>query len=322
MSAAGDPEVSDRSTLPPGYIFVLKGTPYVTKHCRSKTYDVGKTVYVVKNRKGNTIGIRVPQDVFHQVVKDELQTRNNRRDAVQKKDDSDKQKFEEEVLKVYPQIPREVVPVIVNWTLKKRSGRVGRTMTMSQSDKVRLAANAHVRHTHTHYDKLLKDGLSRDQARKAVQPDQRRKLNEWRGVLTHARTTRDTQTKKRNKKEDKVDKVAKKQRAVKAGKGTKSTKTKPMKKAATAVSSTAKVPVAARTPSSAERREAKAATRWAPVSSEPPDPPLATEPRRSVYALRTRKISREMPEPEYTSGFEDGDSDDFLESDFDDYDLD
>lgn len=37
----------EREPLPSGYVFVPKGDVYVTRHCRSKTREAGKVVYLV-----------------------------------------------------------------------------------------------------------------------------------------------------------------------------------------------------------------------------------------------------------------------------------
>lgn len=52
--------------------------------------------------------------------------------------------------------------------LKKHSGRVGRTGQIPLTKKVLLAVIAHVRHKHTEYDALLRDGKERDAARKVT----------------------------------------------------------------------------------------------------------------------------------------------------------
>lgn len=47
--------------------------------------------------------------------------------------------------------------------------------------KIELTVISHVRHAYTDYDKMLKLGMSHDEARKQVQPDITKKLTEWKG---------------------------------------------------------------------------------------------------------------------------------------------
>lgn len=55
-----EPEVHMTDPMPKGYRFVPKGDVYITKHCRKKTLDAGKTLYVVLDKKDKPIGLRCP----------------------------------------------------------------------------------------------------------------------------------------------------------------------------------------------------------------------------------------------------------------------
>lgn len=65
-------------------------------------------------------------------------------------------------------MPVGSLDVILHHAFLKGSGRVGRTTTTSDERKAILAVEAHIRHMHTPYEMLLRQGKSRDDARKEV----------------------------------------------------------------------------------------------------------------------------------------------------------
>lgn len=79
----------------------------------------------------------------------------------------------------FPKIPKEEKKLVLQHGFRKYSRRVGRTGQIPLSRKVQLAVIAHIRHRHTKYDELLKDGFNRDQARNVVQKRIQEMLREW-----------------------------------------------------------------------------------------------------------------------------------------------
>jgi hypothetical protein len=69
---------------------------------------------------------------------------------------------------------------VLNHGFRKHSGRVGRTSTITLSEKVLLAIIAHARHRHTGYGALLNSGKQRQVARKAMREDVDCVLQRWR----------------------------------------------------------------------------------------------------------------------------------------------
>lgn len=65
-------------------------------------------------------------------------------------------------------MPVGSLDVILHHAFLKGSGRVGRTTTTSDERKAILAVEAHIRHMHTPYETLLREGKSREEARKEV----------------------------------------------------------------------------------------------------------------------------------------------------------
>lgn len=168
MTDSYEPQVQPSAPLPKGYQYVRKGNVYITKHCRQKTHEAGKTLYVVVNQRNKVLGLRCPQYIYQAVLADHNATASKRASAVQKKDDATSAQFEQTLLNLFPKTPKQLIPQIVKHATQKRSGRVGRTGKVGLEEKVKLAVRAHIRHCHTDYDKLLKEGTNRETARNMV----------------------------------------------------------------------------------------------------------------------------------------------------------
>lgn len=163
--------------MPKGYGFLKKGNVYQSGQCRRLTREAGKTLYVVMRQK-RQIGLRAPIFVLKEVHEKDRATKETRRENVARRDLATRQEFETALFEQFPSIPKPMADAILDRTLKKRSGRVGRTGTLSIEDKVRLAAVAQARHS-TRYDELLKGGLSRNKAREEMKDDVRKILASW-----------------------------------------------------------------------------------------------------------------------------------------------
>ncbi|KAF2855697.1 hypothetical protein T440DRAFT_161195 [Plenodomus tracheiphilus IPT5] len=83
------------------------------------------------------------------------------------------------VREMFPKIPEADLSSIVNHAFEEGTNRVGNAKELSLARRVQLAVVAHIRHTYTDYDKLLKtDGWST--ARSQVEHVSLAKLKEWR----------------------------------------------------------------------------------------------------------------------------------------------
>ncbi|KAK4063357.1 uncharacterized protein Triagg1_9508 [Trichoderma aggressivum f. europaeum] len=170
--------------MPTGYGFLKKGNPFMTALCRKETHAAKKTLYVV-TKCGKQEGLRAPIRVLRHVRSEEKKTREKRRGAVQRRDAATEDAFEAATLKLFPKIPKQDLTTILKRTLRKRSGRVGRTGKLDLDKKAYLAVQAHARHCHTDYDKLLKQASQgRDAARRAIRDKVSRLLIEWGGDPT------------------------------------------------------------------------------------------------------------------------------------------
>ncbi|KAF1993556.1 hypothetical protein P154DRAFT_477386 [Amniculicola lignicola CBS 123094] len=170
--------VSSSTPMPKGYAFLPKGTPYKTLHCRRLTHEAGKLLYVVQQGK-TAIGIRVPKFVFFQVQSLAKETLSSRKAAVEKKDEALLRQAEKELHILFPKIPKEEVELVLKRAFQKYSRRVGRSGQTPMPRKVQLAVIAHIRHKHTDYDAMLRRGMDRDDARRAVVKSMQGMLKKW-----------------------------------------------------------------------------------------------------------------------------------------------
>ncbi|KAH6605934.1 hypothetical protein Trco_005087 [Trichoderma cornu-damae] len=175
-----EPTVSPETPMPKGYGFLKKGNPFMTALCRRKTRDAGKTLYVVTNQ-GKQEGLRAPKWILHQVFSEERATRERRRGAVQRRDAAIEDAFEKAIRRLFAKIPKQDLTTILKRTLRKRSGRVGRTGKLDLDEKAYLAVQAHIRHCHTDYDEIAKATQDRDAARRAIRAEVSKLLGAWGG---------------------------------------------------------------------------------------------------------------------------------------------
>jgi hypothetical protein len=78
-------------------------------------------------------------------------------------------------------MPKETLKIVLEHAFLKGSGRVGRTAMISDERKTLLAVEAHIRHVHTPYEKLLEEGVSRKDAREQVWPTIEAIERAWQG---------------------------------------------------------------------------------------------------------------------------------------------
>ncbi|CBF88393.1 DUF2293 domain-containing protein [Aspergillus nidulans FGSC A4] len=156
----------ERAPLPPNYVFVPRGDVYVTRHCRSKTKEDHRLVYKVYDNTGKkALGIRVPADVHAAVLRSAEETAESRANAVRARDERELAHNRELLRKQFPLMPAQSLNTILQHAFLKGSGRVGRTTTTPEKEKVILAVEAHIRHVHTPYEELLRSGMPRLEAR-------------------------------------------------------------------------------------------------------------------------------------------------------------
>jgi hypothetical protein len=89
--------------------------------------------------------------------------------------------FAQHVRRLYPGCDEAEATAIAEHACRKYSGRVGRSAAARRFDEeaLDLAVRAHVRHTHTEYDRLLGAGYERHEARARVSDRIERVLDQW-----------------------------------------------------------------------------------------------------------------------------------------------
>ncbi|KAH8731792.1 hypothetical protein GQ44DRAFT_698039 [Phaeosphaeriaceae sp. PMI808] len=210
--------VTPNTPMPKDYAFLPKGIAYKTLHCRKLTHESGAPLYKVVFDK-RTLGLRAPKDIISQVHRQAQTSLPSRRIAVQKRDASDIAKASAELNAQFSKMPAEEKEMVLKHGFRKHSGRVGRTAQIPLKDKVFLAVFAHIRHKHTVYDALLKQGENREEARKKTKKSIENVLRTW-------ETRRDLGKSFRDGKRAKKRKAVKQETTTKQDKATKQEKVK------------------------------------------------------------------------------------------------
>ncbi|OAX85541.1 hypothetical protein ACJ72_00079 [Emergomyces africanus] len=183
----GDESLEDIRTEtqgpPPGYVFVPKGDVYVTRNCRSLSHKAKQTVYTVYNPKTQrTLGLYIPSQIQATVTQSASNTLTARAHAVAQKDARDTSKARALLRTQFPAMPVDTLETVLGHAFLKGSRRVGRSgMVESEEVKVGLAVDAHIRHVHTEYEKLLENGVDRQVAREKVWGSVRKVRALWEG---------------------------------------------------------------------------------------------------------------------------------------------
>lgn len=128
------------------------------------------------------MGIRVPEDIHVSVLEAASATKESRANAVQLRDKKDLLKSRALLESEFPFMPKDSLKIVLDHAFLKGSGRVGRTAMVSDEKKVLLAVEAHIRHVHTPYEKLLEEGAGRREAREKVLGAVKAVERAWQGV--------------------------------------------------------------------------------------------------------------------------------------------
>lgn len=105
-----------------------------------------------------------------------------RREKAKVEDQEFIERFRAEILRHFPGSPPDSARQIARHACLKYSGRVGRSAAAKDFDPeaIELAVRAHIRHTHTDYDRMMSKGMDRREARRATRAAIEDVLNRWR----------------------------------------------------------------------------------------------------------------------------------------------
>ena len=176
--------LSNKAPLPHGYVFVAKGNVYITRHCREKTRQAGRILYIVQDPHTKLrVGLACPNHILHVVQASEKATAAHRKQQVATKDKNYIANARVILLRLFPRIPPETAEEVLKHGYLKGSGRVGRSSTMSDSNKMIMAVTAHARHKHTLYEAFLRGKgpgpTARFEARAQIRSQLLQVLRKW-----------------------------------------------------------------------------------------------------------------------------------------------
>ncbi len=173
-----------------GYlVFLPTGNAALTR--RAQKYSVLTAVLVKWSRARNRYerqGLLVEGPALDRAQEEcmadaDLRTLRRNRDTFRRArlNDAYIARFAARVAELFPGCSPPIALRIAEHACEVSSDRVGRTAAAKamEDDPVRLAVVAHVRHEHTHYDRLLAEGRDRDEARRMVAADVDQVLAQW-----------------------------------------------------------------------------------------------------------------------------------------------
>lgn len=170
-------------------VFLPRGDTALTRRSRKKSTLSAVVVRFSRSRKryerqGLLVEEKALEDAELECLGDGDQRRRARERARQQRERADAgfvSEFVKRILTAYPGCSREEAGGIARRACQKHSGRVGRSAAAKHFDPlaITLAVTAHVRHTHSEYDRLLAQGWERSEAREAVAVTVEGVLQRW-----------------------------------------------------------------------------------------------------------------------------------------------
>jgi hypothetical protein len=145
--------------IPASYVEISLGNAFLTR----KIKECSKTVYISMVKDGS---YSVPQSLWasKKIVEKVKKLEEETRAVRQNKRLQAQQSYEKKVLAVisniFPRMPEGDKEDILD-SFDVGSGTVGRSSTLDLEEKINKAVWAHIRHTHTQYDELMRDEMDR-----------------------------------------------------------------------------------------------------------------------------------------------------------------
>ena len=173
--------------IPDDYVEIEPGDAYVTRQVKLRSAAVYCRMKKSRRRKfSELVGILAPPEIVEEVLADAKQTKDLRkaRNAVaavhrSRKEAELNQQRIETLKQMLPGIPEDDAENVVKRAFEVGSGRVGRTSSLTDEEKLRIATLAHIRHCHTDYEAMLDDGIDREEARECVAGKIQRVYDKW-----------------------------------------------------------------------------------------------------------------------------------------------
>jgi hypothetical protein len=171
-------------------VFLPRGDVALTR--RSRKYSTLWAVVVRFSRsrgryerQGLLVESGALERAQQECLNDEARRRIAREKASLAREEADRHyvaEFTERIRSRYPNCPEDEAVSIARHACEKYSGRVGRSSAAKVFDAaaIDLAVGAHVRHSHTQYDRFLSRGWERAEARAAVDDNVGEIMDRWR----------------------------------------------------------------------------------------------------------------------------------------------
>ncbi|PBP21326.1 hypothetical protein BUE80_DR007903 [Diplocarpon rosae] len=188
---------------PPGFMFVPIGDPVLTNACKELSRSKDAMIFIVSAHNLKEENSKISEHVhrtgyyFRETIVEEARgivgetvilnsnIQPGTVEPIPEAQDEINKQADSAIRDLFPRIPNTDRVMIIEHAFKKGAEfhgepTVGLQANIPLSRRVQLAVLAHIRHTHTRYDKLLKE-TSWMNARKAVEPVCLDILIKWRG---------------------------------------------------------------------------------------------------------------------------------------------
>ncbi|RDW82093.1 hypothetical protein BP6252_03205 [Coleophoma cylindrospora] len=183
---------------PPGFEFIPIGDPTLSNACKELSREQGALVFIVSSKSEDGSGVydHVDRIGYHfresiveearELVGQNVSRRNNWNvEAIPESQEEINKQTDAAIRDIFPRIPNTDRQQIIEHGFQKGKKFQGREMIGLQpgiplARRVQLAVLAHIRHTHTRYDMLLRE-TSWENARRAVEPVCLDFILKWRG---------------------------------------------------------------------------------------------------------------------------------------------
>ncbi|KAF4467290.1 hypothetical protein FALBO_5825 [Fusarium albosuccineum] len=196
-------QITTKKTPPPGFEFVPAGNPELTTACKELSREKDAMIFIVSNAKESStsnilahqvhrIGHHIREIIVEearaalgQLVDRALPLSGGSPEPIPESQEEYDAQVDAALRDLFPRIPNTDRQMIIEHafrrgTASKGEKKVGLSEDITLARRVQLAVLAHIRHTHTRYDTLLKETTWQN-ARKVVEALCLDTLVKWRG---------------------------------------------------------------------------------------------------------------------------------------------
>ncbi|KAM5379869.1 hypothetical protein ACJA88_005297 [Fusarium oxysporum] len=197
-------QITTKKTPPPGFEFVPAGNPELTQACKELSREKDAMIFIVSNAKEasgsnilahqvHRIGHHVRETIVEEaraglghVMENMLPAARGAPEPIPESQEEYDAQVDAALRDLFPRIPNTDRRMIIEHafrrdpTNKNNKEKVGLSEDITLARRVQLAVLAHIRHTHTRYDTLLRETTWQN-ARKVVEALCLDTLVKWRG---------------------------------------------------------------------------------------------------------------------------------------------